>query len=420
MRRYSTDELEDLLKEKSDQYLIYPSDAVWKNIQKKIQPSQTWTILSAIVVFFLASGISLFFNEQKIPKYTPASTTLAYQMTEPNWEKTLPPVSINAIHGTKKDIVSAFESNSTNKNITASITEDLINSTHPLQELLPTTFSVEKDLSFSENIHPKTKKLGLLGSLTNVLEKAKQIGREAKWQLYFSPNIGFRTLQGSSSNLRYQYNSYSYNTTSLFASNVKDAVNHRPGVGFEFGAAMYYPITKNISIKAGLQANYHEYQIQASRGLPEIATYGMNNLGFTSYPINAVSNYRNGENYTTAVTLRNERFMISMPIGLDYKVIGRNKLNFSVASTIQPTYILNSSAYLISTNLRNYAKAPNLNRRWNINTGLEANINFQKGSYRWSVGPQFRYQLLHSFTDKYPIKENLYDLGIRMGIMKTF
>jgi hypothetical protein len=36
------------------------------------------------------------------------------------------------------------------------------------------------------------------------------------------------------------------------------------------------------------------------------------------------------------------------------------------------------------------------------------------------VGPQFRYQLLHSFTDRYPIKENLYDIGVRVGIMKTF
>jgi hypothetical protein len=112
--------------------------------------------------------------------------------------------------------------------------------------------------------------------------------------------------------------------------------------------------------------------------------------------------------------------MISMPIGLDYKLFGNKMLNFSIASTIQPTYVLNSSAYLISTNLRNYAKAPNLNRRWNINTGMEANVNFQKGSYRWSVGPQFRYQLLHSFTDRYPIKENLYDIGVRVGIMKTF
>ena len=92
MRRYETDEIEKLLKEKSDQYLMYPSDAIWKNIQKKIQPSQTWTILSAFVVFFLAAGVSVFLNEQKIPKYIPTSEALAFQMSESNWEKTLPPV----------------------------------------------------------------------------------------------------------------------------------------------------------------------------------------------------------------------------------------------------------------------------------------------------------------------------------------
>jgi hypothetical protein len=231
--------------------------------------------------------------------------------------------------------------------------------------------------------------------------------------------MGYRTLKEVSNSINYQYSSYAYNTTALFARNIKDAVSHRPGVGFEIGAAMQYPLTKRISVKAGLQANYQHYQIDANRWIPEIATYGMNNVGFASYPINAISGYRNGNSPTSNVTLQNERFMISMPIGFDYRVIGNKSLNFSVASTLQPTYVMNSSAYLLSTNLRNYAKAPNLNRRWNINTGMEANVNFQKGSFKWSVGPQFRYQLLNSFTKKYPIKENLYDFGIRLGVMKT-
>ena len=37
MRKEPTDELEDLLKERSDQYLLYPSDRVWNNIQKELQ-----------------------------------------------------------------------------------------------------------------------------------------------------------------------------------------------------------------------------------------------------------------------------------------------------------------------------------------------------------------------------------------------
>jgi beta-glucosidase/6-phospho-beta-glucosidase/beta-galactosidase len=81
--------------------------------------------------------------------------------------------------------------------------------------------------------------------------------------------------------------------------------------------------------------------------------------------------------------------------------------------------LIGNNAYLISTNLKNYAKEPSLNRKWNINTSVEASINFKSGSFRWSIAPQYRYQLLSSFKNKYPIKENLYDMGLKFGVIKT-
>lgn len=418
MRRFETDELEELLRQKTDQYLMYPSERVWKNIEKNIQPNQTLTIVSAVLLFLLSASISVLFNEQKLSTFTPPSGQLAFQLSENKWESTLPPISVRGTALNKKT-ESYFEQHRFEKavNLTPSIETEIIE--HPIQTPIFTPVVLDRNEVNPITALPK-KRPGILQSISNVFDKAKQIGKEAKWQIYFSPTMGYRTLRGSSSSSNYLYNSYSFSTTSLFANTVKEAVIHKPGIGFEAGAALYYPLTKNLGIKAGLQANYQQYEILASRGYPELATYGMNNVGFSTQPINAVSNYINGNNYTSSVTLRNERFMISMPIGIDYKLIGNKMLHFSVASTIQPTYVLNSSAYLISTNLRNYAKAPSLNRRWNINTGIEANVHFQKGSYKWSVGPQFRYQLLHSFTDRYPIKENLYDIGLRVGIMKTF
>ncbi len=418
MRRFETDELEELLRQKTDQYLMYPSERVWKNIEKNIQPSQTLTIVSAVLLFLLSASISVLFNEQKLSTFTPPSGQLAFQLSENKWESTLPPISI---HGTalNKKTESYFEQHRFEKAVNLTLSSETETIEHPLQTPIFTPVVLDRKEVNPITALPK-KRPGILQSISHVFDKAKQIGKEAKWQIYFSPTMGYRTLRGSSSSSNYLYNSYSFSTTSLFANTVKEAVIHKPGMGFEAGAALYYPLTKNLGIKAGLQANYQQYEILASRGYPELATYGMNNVGFSTQPINAVSNYINGNSFTSSVTLRNERFMISMPIGIDYKLIGNKMLHFSVASTIQPTYVLNSSAYLISTNLRNYAKAPSLNRRWNINTGIEANVHFQKGSYKWSVGPQFRYQLLHSFTDRYPIKENLYDIGLRVGIMKTF
>ena len=418
MRRFETDELEELLRQKTDQYLMYPSERVWKNIEKNIQPNQTLTIVSAVLLFLLSASISVLFNEQKLSTFTPPSGQLAFQLSENKWESTLPPISVRGTMLNKKT-ETYFEQHRFEKAVNLNPSSETETIEHPLQTPIFTPVVLDR-----KEVNPITaltkKRPGILQSISNVFDKAKQIGKEAKWQIYFSPTMGYRTLRGSSSSSNYLYNSYSFSTTSLFANTVKEAVIHKPGMGFEAGAALYYPLTKNLGIKAGLQANYQQYEILASRGYPELATYGMNNVGFSTQPINAVSNYINGNSYTSSVTLRNERFMISMPIGIDYKLIGNKMLHFSVASTIQPTYVLNSSAYLISTNLRNYAKAPSLNRRWNINTGIEANVHFQKGSYKWSVGPQFRYQLLHSFTDRYPIKENLYDIGLRVGIMKTF
>jgi hypothetical protein len=94
-------------------------------------------------------------------------------------------------------------------------------------------------------------------------------------------------------------------------------------------------------------------------------------------------------------------------------------MHLSIASSIQPTYVFANYAYLISTNLKNYAKEPSLNRRWNINSSIEASLHVKTGDYNWSFSPQYRYQLISSFKNKYPIKENLLDMGLKIGVTKT-
>ena len=54
--------------------------------------------------------------------------------------------------------------------------------------------------------------------------------------------------------------------------------------------------------------------------------------------------------------------------------------------------------------------------RWNVNTAVETFVNYSTGRISWQVGPQVRYQLLSSFIDKYPVKENLFDFGLKIGL----
>jgi hypothetical protein len=117
--------------------------------------------------------------------------------------------------------------------------------------------------------------------------------------------------------------------------------------------------------------------------------------------------------------LRNQYFEFALPIGLEYRLWGNDKIQLNVAGTIQPTYLLNRNTYLISTDFENYTREPSLVRRWNLNTSAEIFISYKTGGLKWQVGPQFRYQLLSSYINKYPIHEYLMEYGIKIGVAKT-
>ena len=72
---------------------------------------------------------------------------------------------------------------------------------------------------------------------------------------------------------------------------------------------------------------------------------------------------------------------------------------------------------MISTDYKNYVEVPQLIRRWNISTSFETFAGYSTGKINWKIGPQVRYQLLSSFQQKYPVKEHIFDFGLKVGIM---
>jgi hypothetical protein len=98
-------------------------------------------------------------------------------------------------------------------------------------------------------------------------------------------------------------------------------------------------------------------------------------------------------------------------------VSGAGKTEIGIGGTIQPTYILGNRTYLLTTDYKNYVQAPSLIRRWNMSTSLEAYAGVSSGKIDWKVGPQIRYQLFSSFRSAYPVKEHLFDFGLKVGIM---
>jgi hypothetical protein len=84
------------------------------------------------------------------------------------------------------------------------------------------------------------------------------------------------------------------------------------------------------------------------------------------YTPNAITTYTNVQNFggNSTQTLQNEYFDLSAPVGLEVKILGNEKLQISVAATLEPTYLLNRNSYLLATDYSNYIKDPTLFRRW--------------------------------------------------------
>ncbi len=233
-------------------------------------------------------------------------------------------------------------------------------------------------------------------------------------QVYFTPTVSYRKLSENKAYIK-TVSPANIPSTQQNLYDINNFVTHKPDFGFELGLAAKYPLTRHIKLRAGVQFNVNRYDIKIFNSSTQLATIRLNNRnGMDS--VNRVTNYSNTPTGYKANWLENFYFQISAPVGVEFKIKGDQKVEFGIASTVQPTYVLGDRAYLISTDYKNYAEVPWLIRRWNVNTSLETFVAYSTGKLHWQVGPQVRYQLLSSFVRKYPVKENLFDFGLKVGL----
>jgi hypothetical protein len=244
-------------------------------------------------------------------------------------------------------------------------------------------------------------------------QKAK---KKITTQFYFTPTMSYRRLTENKSYLQSLQGSVSPNAVIPAHYDVNEIVTHKPGMGLEMGMTAKYPISKKMNLRMGLQMNVTRYEIKAYNTNTELATIMLNSsVRGGADSMYRTTNISTKDGYETN-WLQNLYFQVSAPVGIEFNVFGNDKVQFGVATTIQPTYVLSDKAYLISADYRKYAEVPELTRRWNVNTAFETYVAYSTGKLAWQVGPQVRYQLLSSFATKYPVKENLFDFGLRVGV----
>ncbi|MBS1608926.1 MAG: hypothetical protein JSS70_09230 [Bacteroidetes bacterium] len=465
---YNNENFERFLRESSDQYRMYPSENAWKKIYSALHTRRRWFGIG-LILFLSAGFVTIIMLTNSVPANTLQSPDKNVQLLTPGVKelvespgpdnspltpftgsysvKEKPPVvqsllipgNLN-LTTTTYSIEAGTEPASTDEvsPVTESKKPDYISGTMPASDqaenklpvYTPVSINISdqatdqdfnwtlNNISFINNDRTK-KDLPLFSISSNrpltiesVINSYTRRNKKLSFQYYFTPTISYRKLSENKSYLRLLNSGAT--GTSLY-NDINNVVTHKPDMGLEVGVAARYAVSKILKIRAGLQFNTSRYDIKAFSYPSEVTTIALNSGGYTADSVSTISNYRNFNGYKSD-WLHNFYFQVSAPIGIELKLAGDEKVQFGIGSTIQPTYILGDRAYVLSSNYKNYAEVPWLTRRWNLNTSLEAFVSYSTGKMNWQVGPQVRYQLYSSFVKEYPVKENLFDFGLKIGV----
>jgi len=439
MERNFNNEFERFLKENADQYRMYPSAHVWKGVYSALHSRRKWFGLGMVLLLITGSLVTLLITHSS--KQTVISNNKISELREQ-----IPTNS--SIRSSEKTVTLTNPRNSSIKALTAGApvissgpiynapAENLIGikdyvNDNSVNNFSPPSYNItdeltDQDMAGTMSSHQMfdystTNKLAVsrsfdwtIESVLNSFNSSTKGHKKFSLQFNFTPTISYRKLSGNNSFLRSSSLQSSAPTSYAPLYDINSVVTHKPDMGLEFGVTEKYSVATNFRVKAGVQFNINRYDIKAFNYPFEVARIALRgNSGVDSFY--TMSTHRNYGGYKSD-WLQNFYFEISMPIGIEVNLMGDDKVQFGVAGTIQPTYVLGDRAYLLSTDYKNYALVPWLIRRWNANTALETFVSYSTGKMKWQVGPQVRYQLLSSFIDKYPVKENLFDFGLKVGI----
>lgn len=325
--------------------------------------------------------------------------TSADIITEENSKKT----DVTSI--VKQEIIQASESKSTDNDQDAASgksTGSLVKKPVSAKEAVDKNGLTNDEKAWIENY-----------ALQNKTTAKKWKGRLG-YQVYITPAVNYRKLTTNSKG----------SATPFANADINNSISQKPGFGFEGGIGLNYLVTKRIQLKAGVQFNYTNYNIAADETNHPIATTILLNDPSTGYSYSAARMSTTSNSFNTTplqpVTLHNRTYQVSLPVGFAYRISSQNNVDWYAGATVQPSYIFDGNAHIISSDLKSYVSDRSSISPWNLNLGFETYMNFKLGSYNLQVGPQVRYQVNSTYKRDVALIEKPYAVGLKFGLTKGF
>jgi len=425
-------EFEQFLKENADNHRLYPSDEIWNKIHARLHPNKRWPLTALLLLAFTTGSITWLANSERTtasPDKTIAAAITPTTSTPSNQERFNRPMAVETTVNTftGSEIVSNINLplssiESSKLQATSQVNLESPASTAAITNPENTT---EVVTTLSENVVaanielPTTQpdveeKLPLtIESVTNSYQRQKHNPR-FNWQLHFTPTISYRSLQEDQKFIAQARMNLS--AAPSYTPELNNVITHRPDLGMQVGITGTYPLGKRIDLVAGLQFNVSKYDIKAFNYPSEVATIALMNSWGGSTAVSTLTSFRSNGFMAKASWLRNYYYSLSVPLGLEWRILGKKQNHWGFSTTIQPTYVVGNRSYMISMDYQNYAEVPYLINKWNMNVGFETYAKFSIGKNDFRIGPQVRYQLFSSFKKGYPVSEHLYDFGVKLGM----
>ncbi|MFM7645582.1 MAG: outer membrane beta-barrel protein [Sphingomonadales bacterium] len=437
--QYDHNEFEHFLKQNADAHRLYPSDKVWERIYSRMhgRHRKVAALLLLLLPLLAASGwLLLNPMEEKISSALTKTPLLRSAETSPNSDakKILnsKPASATTVSLMASTPVNRFPAISTNSQPVAIAVD---NSPENTTELPAKTFTeapaeiaasapVSATLvsaianQLANEIPSKEEERYPLDIESVVNSYQRQVHRPRfRWQLHFTPTVSYRSLQEDQKFIaQARISSAAPASANTNPTDLSSVIRHRPDLGMQVGFTGTYPISKKIDWVTGIQFNVSKYDIEAYNYPSEVATIALLNPWGGTSTVSTLTSFRSNGFRSSANWLRNYYYSISIPMGLQWRILGKKNTHWGISATAQPTYVVGNRSYVISVDYQNYAEVPYLINKWNLNVGLETYARFQLGKNDFQVGPQIRYQALSSFKKGYPVQEHLYDFGIKLGM----
>jgi len=439
------EDFEKQLKEKADQFKMYPSDKVWNEVHGSLHIRRRRFV--AGMSFLIGSILILAGSQLLSPSKTTSPKTVAANVSNPSKPaaaadiQTFTPNSFDAgIPGSTGHHVAGSPSTNVPFILQSAPVPETESASGDLQpEKMQTNARIRTQPSSEPRVAENSESLlnaqdlnendllkaGVAVANTSTTELVAENSvtqlthtrnDRFSWEIFVAPMLTAHYLNG----LSYQNLSQSVQTAPImvgYFTNVNGFTDNTPLLGYDVGGNVLYKISKNISLKAGVEFSFSRYYIKAFNSNTGQATPTLNS--YFGYIADSLVNFNSGGINKNPQHYQNRYYQLSIPVGVVMKVAGKGKVQLHLGATLQPSYLLNTDAYVLSDDYNTYIKDANAFRRWNLIAGAEAYISYGVGKMRWELGPQVRYQIFSTYTNSAPVQENMLNYGIRIGISKS-